>query len=132
MNEIRWNIPMKLVSFTNKGEHWAARHKRNKTQKREIWVRFVNDKPEIEFPCFIVLTRNGPQMLDDDNLIAAFKSIKDEIANQLIPGLAPGRADASSDILWHYKQKKSKIYSIDVVIKPFFGLTLNLQDLNDA
>jgi len=117
MKEIRWNIPMKLISCANRAEHWSKRYKRNKNQKREIWVRFVNDKPEIQFPCFIVLTRNGPQLLDDDNLISSFKSVKDEIANQLIPNLRPGLADSSENLIWHYKQNKTKDYSIDIHIK---------------
>ena len=120
---------MRLVSCANEAEHWATKYRRNKKQKMEIWIRFVNEKPKIDFPCFIIMTRNGPRLLDDNNLISSFKYIQDEIANQLIPGLRPGFADSSTNLIWHYKQTKSKHYSIDIQIKGFTSMLDNKDTL---
>jgi hypothetical protein len=40
--------------------------------------------------------------LDSDNLVTAFKFLRDAIAADLAPGLPPGRADEHFD--WEYAQ----------------------------
>jgi len=66
----------------------------------------MQDRPEITLPCKIVLTRVSPRSLDTDNLPCAFKWIRDAIADLIIPGLAPGRADGDELIEWVYEQEK--------------------------
>ena len=114
--QIHWNLPLRIISEPNTNQHWSVRYKRAKEQKRCVWAAFYNEQPDIKLPCEVVLTRNAPRKLDDDNLIASFKAIRDEIADHLIPGLRPGMADSSPAIAWHYKQNKSKEYSIDIEI----------------
>jgi hypothetical protein len=47
----------------------------------------------------------SPRKLDTDNLQGAFKWIRDEVANQLVPGKQPGRADDDPRISWEYDQE---------------------------
>jgi hypothetical protein len=56
--------------------------------------------------------------MDFDNLVPSFKFIRDEIANALIPGLLPGRADDDARLSWGYDQQVDKKYSVKV---SFFG-----------
>ncbi len=50
----------------------------------------------------ILLVRCSRRALDSDNLVSAFKTLRDAIAADLAPGLAAGRADAHFD--WEYSQ----------------------------
>jgi hypothetical protein len=50
----------------------------------------------------ILLVRCSRRALDTDNLVAAYKSLRDAIAADLAPGLPPGRADEHYD--WGYGQ----------------------------
>jgi len=68
--------------------------------------------------------------LDDDNLVSAFKYLRDELS-ELILGcdrkyylskngkVVPlkGRSDSDPRIQWHYKQEKSKLMGIRVEIE---------------
>jgi hypothetical protein len=47
----------------------------------------------------------GSRYLDDDNLISAFKTVRDTIADWLTPGLAPGQADNNKGLTWHCQQE---------------------------
>jgi hypothetical protein len=49
-------------------------------------------------------------MLDaHDNLMSSLKDIVDILADYLIPGLAPGRADSDSQLSFIYQQKKGRV-----------------------
>lgn len=52
----------------------------------------------------LVAVRN--RGLDSDNLAASFKFLRDAIADSLIPGLPPGRADAY--FRWEYGQVETR------------------------
>lgn len=60
-------------------------------------------------PCHIRLIRLSPRRLDSDNLVMAFKAIRDCIAAILIPGKAAGRADDSPLISWSYGQESGPL-----------------------
>ncbi len=102
---IKWLLPIKIISEPNTNHHWSVKYKRFKEQKKQIWLAFYNDQPKIKLPCEVTLTRIGPRKLDDDNLIASFKAVRDEIADHLIPGKKPGQADSDFRIIWNYKQE---------------------------
>ena len=74
---------------------------------------------KITLPCTITLTRIAPRSLDYDNLLNAFKNIRDVIADYIIPGQAPGRSDSDSRINWLYSQEKGqpKTYNIRITIQ---------------
>lgn len=114
MKKIEWILRIHTVSEANLIEHWSKKHKRHKKQKQAISMAFILYKPAVKLPCIIKLSRLSPRLLDSDNLQFSFKWIRDEIANQLIPGLKAGRADDDPNLTWQYDQEKSKEKAIKV------------------
>lgn len=81
---------------------------RHDKQRRWIWATFQSEKPDIPLPCHIKLTRVAKRYLDCDNLPVSMKYIRDAIADQIFPGLAPGQADNDKRLSWQYDQIKGK------------------------
>lgn len=102
------NLPIKLVS-SNTAEHWSSRSKRNRILKvlvKSEWNK-LTQKPTL--PCTIIITRIAPRPFDQaDNYRSACKGLIDRIAETLIPGLAPGRADADPRLHFEFRQEKGK------------------------
>ena len=129
---IRWELPLKTVSESNRSEHWTKSSKRHKQQQFFIRSLFNHEAQEIPMPCVITLTRLSPRMLDaEENLPMAFKWIKDEIGACLFPEKVvvyhkgrgkfvknKGHADSSPLVQWKYSQEKSKIMGIRIEIEP--------------
>lgn len=111
---LQLTIPVHTVSESNCFESWRKKHARHKNQKTVIWVALINDISKISLPCHIKLTRIGKRLLDTDNLPVSMKWIRDQIADMLIPGLAPGRADNDPRITWNYDQSTGKDYAVIV------------------
>ncbi len=103
-----WILPIDTVSESNTHQHWTALHKRKKKQERAILIAWNLDKPKIDFPCIVRLTRISMRFCDDDNLPTCFKKIRDQIAFHLT-GLPNGRGDSDPRIKWEYDQVKGKI-----------------------
>jgi len=100
-----WSLPIYTVSEANNSDHWTKKKKRKDIQKRWIWVTFQKEKPKIPIPCHIKLTRVASEKLDDDNLPVSMKYIRDALADQIFPGLPPGRADDKKlGLTWEYDQ----------------------------
>lgn len=98
-------LPVRVISETNIREHWAKRAKRTKAQRLAGRLAFNYLETDIikKWPKIIItLTRLAPRKLDDDNLAAGFKHIRDGIADAL------DIDDGSDRIVWRYNQKKSK------------------------
>ena len=74
--------------------------------------------PKPTLPCEIELCRMSIREFDYDNLVFSFKAWRDIISALLIPGLAPGRADADNRIKFGYAQEKSKVSRVRVTVKP--------------
>jgi hypothetical protein len=115
---VEWSIPIHTVSEANCSEHWTKKKKRHDLQKKWIWAYFKRSGTKIPLPCHIKLTRLGKKLLDSDNLPVSMKWVRDSIADQLIPGMAAGRADDDSRITWQYSQEISSEY---FVVVTFFG-----------
>lgn len=97
--------------------HWSKRHKNTKVQKQLTRFHLNNVMAKSEgLPCTVKLTRYGPRKLDYDNLLGAFKAIRDEVADYLIPGLAPGQADGDERITWQYEQESAKSHGYEIEI----------------
>lgn len=113
-------LPIRTVSEANLGsEHWTKRHKRHKAQKQRVKWQWKIDKPKVSLPCKVILTRIAPRALDrQENLPVSMKYIVDAIADCLIPGLPPGKADSDKRIEWEYAQEKgmSKQYALKIEI----------------
>lgn len=99
-------FPICIVS-PNIQQHWTKQRKRNKTHQGFISAVFnsLQVSKRILMPCHILLIRKSSRKFDEDNLVAAFKWVKDAIANHFIPGLQPGRADGDKRLTWEYAQE---------------------------
>ena len=121
--KISFIIPMTqnlLASEANLSEHWSVKRKRHETQRFLVRSSFNFNAPEsIPIPCTIRMTRIAPRQLDEDNLIASFKWIKDTIADFIVSGLPRGRADGNRKMTWHYSQqkRKPKEYALEIEIE---------------
>lgn len=97
MSCIRFTVPVQTVNITNRREHPMARHRRSKGQRDATHLLW----PGWSGPALLVvrLTRVAPRQLDTgDNLAAALKSVRDEVAKQL-------RVDDGSPLVrWVYEQ----------------------------
>jgi hypothetical protein len=100
-------IPLKTVSEANCRKHWRVKARRHKLQKQAVYLSCFQIVPAL-LPCIVKITRIG-RKLDDDNLVAALKYIRDAIAELLVPGKAVGRADDHKDIQWEYAQEKGAV-----------------------
>ena len=112
-------VPIRLRSEANLQEHWSKKHKRKKDIKRAILIALAGvEKPSL--PCYITLTRIAPRSLDSaDNMGMACKSAIDTVADWLIPGLAPGRADGDPELKFELKQKKGEVreYALEITFR---------------
>jgi|SRR5271166_1515737 len=135
MEKIKWDLPnFKTVSEGNSSQHWSVKDDRRKWQQFLIRALFNSWNDEIKLPCIVKLTRLSPRRLDDDNNIFAFKKIRDEISECLIPEkrksyvnkkgkIVPikGRADSDPRITWLYDQEKSPSLGIRIEIEPMLS-----------
>lgn len=114
MNRIE--IPIRILSEANNTDHWTKKHKRKKIQS--FLIKHSLKNVHIPVPVTINLIRQGvtSHMLDFDNLVACMKFPKDIIADLILPGLPPGRADGDHRISWKYDQQKGKSYALIVEI----------------
>lgn len=114
---IDWTLPLDLVS-PNIKEHWRETWRRNKKNHWQLKIAYINVSKLVQLPCIVTITRLAPRLWNDDNFIFGCKGIRDSIADLIIPGLAPGRADDSEDIQWIYKQEKCKNKGVRIQIQP--------------
>jgi hypothetical protein len=116
----KFELDLKTVSEANSSEHWSKSSKRHNFQQLLIARAFASLDSPIELPCTVNLTRLSPRELDDDNLRTAFKWIRDEIADQLLPEqlkyytdkkgklrAKKGVSDNDPRITWSYSQNKA-------------------------
>jgi hypothetical protein len=123
MNEIRhvsvsFSVPVKILSEANNTDHWSKKKARKDETRKKIklkWLLIGNPEPKL--PCIIKITRIAPRELDFDNLVYSMRNITNIIADLLIPGLAPGRADGDKRLKFEYLQRKiPKTYSVEIEI----------------
>lgn len=103
--ELELFVPIKLKSAQNIKCHWAKRAAMVRKQKLDVGLMLnASWKPLPMFPCKITLVALKLHQMDYDNLVTAFKPIRDSVAEFFRPGLAPGRADDTDQIEWKYLQ----------------------------
>jgi len=107
---VRFHIPIRLPSLANTRMHWRAMASLKKKQRvaTAICIRPLIDEMPLP-PLFVTITRIGPRKLDDDNLAAACKYVRDQIAATV------GVDDGSSQYTWRYEQRRGH-YGVDVEI----------------
>ncbi len=96
----------RLKSEANLAEHWRTRY--NRHRKERFFLTLALKNINCQLPCKIRLIRIAPRQCDFDNLVSAFKNIRDVVADILIPGLPAGRADGDPRISFDYAQEKGK------------------------
>lgn len=104
----RCTLPIKTISEANSSEHWTKKNKRHQLQKWCIKVAFLGWDFDQSGKYHIKMIRISPRFLDDDNLVSAFKHIRDSIAENLRPGKAAGQADNDKSLSWECSQEKGK------------------------
>lgn len=105
-------LPLRLVSLTNQREHWAKKATRARMQRgvAKLALEGIKHRAWPGTQLFIArgegvvvaLTRVAPRALDDDNLRAAAKSVRDGVADWL------GIDDGDERIEWLYAQERGK------------------------
>lgn len=100
--KITFTVPIQTKSAANLREHWAARHRRIKTQRTATAYRTPPSLKALGPLLIVTLTRFAPRQLDDDNLRGALKGVRDQVACAL------GVDDRSSLVKWEYSQAKGE------------------------
>lgn len=117
--------PIKLTSanvginiFSPKAQkHYYYLKRKSKKNCQIIGFLLNSQKERIpKLPVHVRMIRYSVKPYDHDNFIFSCKYIKDTIADFIIPGKAPGHADASPLITWQYFQEKSKRESFKIEI----------------
>lgn len=106
-----------LLSEGNISDHWTKKRNRRLFQQNYIAQKWYTEGIDLKPPVSVTLTRLAPRTLDDDNLVTAFKGIRDRVASLLVPGLKPGRADNHKGIEWKYSQEKNKQYLVKITLE---------------
>lgn len=104
---MKFLIKMYLPSLMNTRWHWtkmAALKKRQRRRVREAMKGTTPPRP----PMVVIITRLGPRRLDDDNLAASCKYIRDQIAEEV------GLDDGSPLYTWVYLQRVSKTCAVEI------------------
>jgi hypothetical protein len=110
---LRFVIPLRTVSESNRRDHWAVRAARVKTQRTMAHLavrREVMGLQPMPERFAVYLTRHSPSVLDGDNLQGALKGVRDGIADAL------GIDDGDPRITWDYAQEKAKQHAVSIFI----------------
>jgi hypothetical protein len=108
-------MPIRTYSEANQREHYMAKARRAKAQRRGAYLllRRLSTfcRPPDEVQIRVCLTRLGVRKLDKDNLAGSFKHIQDGVADWL------GIDDGSERVVWEYAQQTGKRYAVLVRIE---------------
>lgn len=84
--------------------HWSAVARQRKRIRKTVceWLYFAARPDRPELPATVRLTRLSSGQLDDDNLLAALKPVRDAVADWLDVD------DADARIRWQYAQRSTQ------------------------
>lgn len=101
---IQVDIPI-LTKSPGNGSHgsWVVVAKRRKEHRAAVRWALMPHKP-MPLPVVVTFVRVSPRPLDDDNLAASFKSMRDEVAVWL--GVDDGPRETR--VTWRYEQEHSR------------------------
>lgn len=114
MPKIERTLPISLVS-PNTMEHWTKRHRRNKINANAVYFALGKELKLIQGNVAIKLIRVCRRFYDFDNLVFAFKGIRDMIC-EMITGKKRGHGDNNPRFTWEYAQEKGKPNGIRIEI----------------
>ena len=107
---MRFHIPICLPSLANARLCWRSMVKIKRQQRLATKLCMATVEESLPPPpLIIIITKIGPRRLDDDNLAAACKYVRDQIA------AAVGVDDGSDQYTWKYEQRTGQ-YGVDVEI----------------
>ena len=114
---MQFEFPLRLPSLTNTRMHWTAVARLKRRQKSATWAAILRAGGRAAIPApplVVTLTRCGRRLLDDDNLAAAFKHVRDALAEVV------GVDDGSPLYTWKYAQRvgRGAAYGVAVEIAP--------------
>ena len=101
MIEVR--VPQ-LVTASPNGphQHWSVKNRRVKRDREAVALMLTQVASRPAFPLVVTFVREAPRELDDDNNVASFKAVRDEVTRWL--GL---KSDRDPSITWRYAQQKT-------------------------
>ena len=106
-------VPLRVASATNLREHWSQRHRRIRHERAVVAMvlrtTWGSIRP-LSSPLTVTLTRIAPRQLDGDNLQAALKGPRDQIAAWL------GCDDNDARLTWRYAQERRGVREYGVLI----------------
>lgn len=107
-------VPIRAESTLNRREHWAARARRVKAERTAVGWALRPHRPPL-LPVLVILTRIAPRELDSDNLAAALKGTRDQVAAWL--GLDDDRD--GRDVAWLVRQRRARPreYAVEVLAR---------------
>ncbi len=106
-------VPVQIVSEPNRRDHWSVKRKRAKGQRDTArWAMKEIESVRPRLPVHVKLTRIGLRLMDDDNLAASLKAVRDGIADEYMTDDSPG-----APITWEYAQIARKDYGVLVQIE---------------
>lgn len=111
MKACEFVIPVRTVSGLNVREHWARRHRRVLAERQATAYACPKALPPL--PVSVTFTRVSVGTLDDDNLRASMKGIRDELARRY------GVDDRDVRIQWRYAQRRGKRgqWAVEVAVR---------------
>lgn len=101
----------------NLREHWSVRAKRARSQRLAAYLACRayagNSLCPLTHEAVVMITRVSPRPLDDDNLAASQKHVRDGIADAL------GIDDRDAIATWRYAQRSGGkgVYAVEVSIE---------------
>lgn len=98
MPTVEIHVPIRLPSLSNERLHWRRMARIKRDQKYAVGL-LLSTQRKIAPPLTVTITRVGPRRLDDDNLEAACKYVRDEVARWV------GLDDGSPLYEWRYNQR---------------------------
>lgn len=115
-------VPIRTVTESNTGGHWAAKARRAEKQRLAAFIACIRPAQALlakPLPCVrVVFTRYAPGTLDEaDNLPSSMKHLRDGLAD------AFKIDDKSGFYRWEYRQVKTKLgqYGVRIELLPMEG-----------
>lgn len=115
---IDWYFHHKIISEGNNSDFWVKKNKRKKDLQKLIFFEWINSQKKLPYPATITLIRISPRNLDYDNLVFAFKRVRDYVSYLYFTDDKIGSKDNDPNLTWEYKQEKGtpKEYAFRVKI----------------
>jgi hypothetical protein len=89
------------ITTLNSRDHHMVKAHRAKKEREWALLKLQSKGRPPELPVTVELTRHAARLLDDDNAVAAMKSVRDGVADWL------GVDDRDDRITWVVKQRKA-------------------------